>query len=253
MTMDERAFARVTEAYGARFYAVAFRLLHNRADAEDAVQRALTNCFAARADYSPRWPLSTWLYRALTNVCLDELRRRRVRAEHAEAGAPPRAIGRLDVESVDLQRALERVPREARVLLALRYVDGLSYGELARIRGISINTVKSQLARGKSLLRAELGKRGADHARRGQATGSAGPPADGLLPARGGGGGAAPAHRGRGPGVQRRARAARGAPRHRGDGARDLAGGHRAGGQAGHRGGAEADRAGAARDPRVPA
>jgi DNA-directed RNA polymerase specialized sigma24 family protein len=44
------------------------------------------------------------------------------------------------------------------VLLALRYVDGLSYGELARIRGISINTVKSQLQRGKSLLRAALTK-----------------------------------------------------------------------------------------------
>jgi DNA-directed RNA polymerase specialized sigma24 family protein len=55
------------------------------------------------------------------------------------------------------------VPREARVLLALRYVDGLSYGELARIRGITINTVKSQLARGKALLREELGKRGAGH------------------------------------------------------------------------------------------
>ena len=53
------------------------------------------------------------------------------------------------------------VPTEARVLLALRYVDGLSYGELARIRGISINTVKSQLARGKSLLRAALTKGGA--------------------------------------------------------------------------------------------
>ena len=50
------------------------------------------------------------------------------------------------------------------MLLALRYVDGLSYGELARIRGISINTVKSQLTRGKALLRAELGKRGAGHA-----------------------------------------------------------------------------------------
>ena len=64
---------------------------------------------------------------------------------------------------MDLHRALDRVPREARVLLALRYVDGLSYGELARIRGISVNTVKSQLARGKALLRAELGERGAPH------------------------------------------------------------------------------------------
>jgi DNA-directed RNA polymerase specialized sigma24 family protein len=42
------------------------------------------------------------------------------------------------------------------VLLALHYVDGLSHRELARIRGISINTVKSQLARGKALLRARL-------------------------------------------------------------------------------------------------
>ena len=154
--MDERGFQRVVEEYGARFYAVAWRLLGNRADAEDAVQRALTNCFAARAAYSSRWPLSTWLYRAITNVCLDELRRRRVRAEHAEGSVPPRAVARLDVESVDLARALERVPREARVLLALRYVDGLSHGELARIRGISVNTVKSQLARGKTILRQML-------------------------------------------------------------------------------------------------
>ena len=154
--MDERGFQRVVEEYGARFYAVAWRLLGNRADAEDAVQRALTNCFAARAAYSSRWPLSTWLYRAITNVCFDELRRRRVRAEHAEGGVPPRAVAGLDVESVDLARALERVPREARVLIALRYVDGLSYGELARIRGISVNTVKSQLARGKTILRQML-------------------------------------------------------------------------------------------------
>ena len=52
------------------------------------------------------------------------------------------------------------MPREARLLLALRYVDGLSYGELAKIRGISVNTVKSQLARGKAILRAELAEGG---------------------------------------------------------------------------------------------
>ncbi|PYT14411.1 MAG: hypothetical protein DMF51_08630, partial [Acidobacteria bacterium] len=61
---------------------------------------------------------------------------------------------------LDLRRALARVPREARMLLALRYVDGLSYQELARVRGISLNTVKSQLARGKSILRAEITGRG---------------------------------------------------------------------------------------------
>ena len=59
-----------------------------------------------------------------------------------------------------MERALAKVPCEARVLLALHYVNGLGNAELARIRGISINTVKSQLARGKSILRAALAEGG---------------------------------------------------------------------------------------------
>ncbi|HXU89540.1 MAG TPA: sigma-70 family RNA polymerase sigma factor [Methylomirabilota bacterium] len=151
--MDERAFARLAEEYAGRLYAVAYRMLGHRADAEDAVQRALTKCFAARARYSPRWAVSTWLYRALSNVCIDELRRRRPTAEVADtdATAAPRGTDRLE-----LVRALETVPREARLLLALHYVDGLSYQELAAVRGISVNTVKSQLARGKAIMRRAL-------------------------------------------------------------------------------------------------
>jgi len=157
---DEAAFTEVVHRYGGRLLAVAGRLLGSRADAEDATQRALLQCFSEARSYQPQWAVSTWLYRILTNICVDELRRRSARTAHAVAtsrtdGAPAEA-GRY----MDLHRALERVPREARVLLALRYVDGLSYGELARIRGISVNTVKSQLARGKALLRSQLGATG---------------------------------------------------------------------------------------------
>src|SRR5919109_2949246 len=154
--MDERTFERVIGEYAGRLYAVAYRMLGNRADAEDAVQRALLKCFAARASYSPRWAVSTWLYRAVANVCIDELRRRKVRGEQVsleDVGAQPaRAAG----SRVDLDRALTRVPREARMLLALHYVNGLGYRELAAIRGISVNTVKSQLARGKAILKQAL-------------------------------------------------------------------------------------------------
>ena len=158
--MDERAFTGIAEEYAARLYAVAFRLLGHRADAEDAVQRALLKAFAARASYSPRWAVSTWLYRILSNVCIDELRRRRpdVDALPGPGERPPRSLtvrGR-SAEHLDLERALATVPPEARVLLALHYVDGLSYRELGVIRGISVNTVKSQLARGKSILREAL-------------------------------------------------------------------------------------------------
>jgi RNA polymerase sigma-70 factor (ECF subfamily) len=164
--MDEATFTRVAQEYGARLYVVAYRILGNRSDAEDAVQRALLKCFAARDTYSTRWAISTWLYRALTNVCIDELRRRRSRtvAMRASSEIAPRHSGAGTAsERVDIERALEQVPREARVLLALHYVDGLSFVELARVRGISVNTVKSQLARAKAIMRAALergGRRG---------------------------------------------------------------------------------------------
>lgn len=179
---EERAFALLVERHGGRLLTVATHLLGSRADGEDAVQRAFLRLHLSAAAYRAEWAVSTWLYRILTNVCLDEIRRRRARPEVAvgpEAGALPdglpgerlpgaclprrrgarrepidgRAAARA-VERIDVAKALQRVPNEARALLVLRYADGLSYGELARVRGISINTVKSQLARGKSLLRA---------------------------------------------------------------------------------------------------
>jgi len=160
---DEAAFGELVERYGGRLLAVARRLLGSRADAEDAVQRALMQCYLGAGGYQPRWALSTWLYRIVANACVDELRRRGVRAAHAGPGdtesegsvGPPDAGRRIDVG-----RAMARVPREARVLLTLHYVDGLSNGELARIRGISVNTVKSQLARGKAILRRALDEGG---------------------------------------------------------------------------------------------
>jgi len=154
--MDEHAFARIAEDYGKRLFAVAFRLLGNRADAEDAVQRALMKSYAARASYSPRWAASTWLYRILTNVCVDELRRRRPESDVAKANVSAPSAAASIGDRVDVSLALARVPREARVLLALHYVDGLSHRELADVRGISVNTVKSQLARGKRIMRAAL-------------------------------------------------------------------------------------------------
>src|SRR5262245_64754110 len=94
--MDERAFARTAEEYGTRLYAVAYRLLGNRADAEDAVQRALLKAFEARESYVSRWAVSTWLYRVLTNVCIDEIGRGRQKPPDE----PPRGRGGGAVERV---------------------------------------------------------------------------------------------------------------------------------------------------------
>lgn len=153
---DEGAFAQLVGRYQDRLFTVAHRLLGNRSDAEDAVQRTFLNCYVKSGLFDPRWQVSTWLYRVLTNACVDELRRRRTSRSSAQDPDPGRPVEKMG-QHIDLRRALARVPTEARVLLALRYVDGLSYGELAKVRGVSINTVKSQLARGKAILRKALG------------------------------------------------------------------------------------------------
>jgi RNA polymerase sigma-70 factor, ECF subfamily len=166
-TGDERAFTELSSRYGARLLTLAWRLLGNRADAEDAVQRALLRLYTSAKSYRSEWAVSTWLYRITTNVCVDEMRRRRSRSlmeRAAQEEADGQAVlfpsggghGGGPVRNLDVRRALERVPLEARVLLALRYVDGLSYRELARVRGITVNTVKSQLARGKSIVKGIL-------------------------------------------------------------------------------------------------
>src|SRR5215831_2470786 len=116
--MDERAFARTAEEYSARLYAVAYRLLGNRADSEDAVQRALLKAFEARDSYVSRWAVSTWLYRVLTNVCIDELRRRR----RTPPDEPPRGRSGTAVERLDLARALDRSEEHTSELQSLRHL-----------------------------------------------------------------------------------------------------------------------------------
>src|SRR5882724_654289 len=81
---DQGAFGDLAQRYSGKLLAVAGRLLGSRADAEDAVQRAFLQCYAGAAGYNPQWAVSTWLYRILTNVCVDELRRRDTRTAHAE-------------------------------------------------------------------------------------------------------------------------------------------------------------------------
>ncbi|HYV19652.1 MAG TPA: RNA polymerase sigma factor [Verrucomicrobiae bacterium] len=167
---DERALAPLILRHSGRMLAVAARLLGSRPDAEDAVQRAFIRCHAHARFYRSEWTVTTWLYRILTNACVDEIRRRRARPEEPMPAVGPgrspatgRAAGSgtgAGVEvRLDLERGLARVPTEARALLVLRYVEGLSYGELARVRGISVNTVKSQLKRGREILKAALTER----------------------------------------------------------------------------------------------
>ncbi len=162
------AFAALVERYQRRAFAVALRLLGRRQDAEDAVQQAFLRLYEARAQYHPKWRVSTWFYRILTNTCVDELRHRRPMLELQEKDEPlvrgPDHSLELAERDRLLHAALATVPMEARIVLTLYYADGRSYQEIGTIRGISVNTVKTHLRRGRLALRRALRARGVDGA-----------------------------------------------------------------------------------------
>jgi RNA polymerase sigma-70 factor (ECF subfamily) len=163
---DQAAFAVLVKRYQRRAFAVALRLLGRRADAEDAVQQAFLRLYESRASYNPRWRLNTWFYRILTNVCVDELRRARPMRpldglEFSGTDTPERALVQRERDAL-LQTALATVPLEARIALTLYYGEERTYQEVGAIRGISVNTVKTHLRRGRAALRKALRARGVD-------------------------------------------------------------------------------------------
>src|SRR5215510_1695100 len=94
---DEAAFTELVGRYGGRLLGVARRLLGSHADAEDAVQRALLQLYLGAGTYRAEWAVSTWLYRILTNVCVDELRRRQSRRAELEPPARPDPPGSISI------------------------------------------------------------------------------------------------------------------------------------------------------------
>src|SRR5574341_1699273 len=163
---ERNAFATLVERYQRRAFAVALRMLGRRQDAEDAVQQTFLRLYEGRAAYDSRWRLSTWFYRILINTCVDELRRRRPQVplenwDDAADDSPHRSVETAERDRL-LQEALRTVPVEARIVLTLYYGDGLGYREIGTIRGISVNTVKTHLRRGRLALRKALRARGVE-------------------------------------------------------------------------------------------
>lgn len=145
-------------------YSVAYRLAGNRSDAEDVVQESLLRVKRGLVTYTPG-SLQGWLARIVTNVFLDETRRRARRPQTALPDDPDRVLAggpsadeALAMESLPdhIQDALAGLPDDFRVAVVLCDVAGLSYGEIADQTGVPVGTVRSRVHRGRMRLREEL-------------------------------------------------------------------------------------------------
>jgi RNA polymerase sigma-70 factor, ECF subfamily len=145
------AFEELVRRHRLPTYRVAVRMLGDEHDAEDATQDAFVQAWRNLARFRADAAFSTWMYRIVTNRCLNLLRARRHTEplpddREAPASAADRiAEGRWQVE--DLKRAITRLTPEQRGPLVLRELEGCSYEEIAEALELTIPAVKSRLHR----------------------------------------------------------------------------------------------------------
>lgn len=150
--MNEQEYIRHIEPLKAQLYRTALLYLGGEAAALDAVDEAVYR--GLRACKRLRQPefFSTWMTRILINVCNTELRRRR--REIAVEELPETAAEQFD--ALPLRQAVERLPRELRAVVVLRYFTGLTLAETAGALGIPPGTVSTRQRKALGLLRLAL-------------------------------------------------------------------------------------------------
>lgn len=163
-TGDEIAFRALVERHIDRAYAIALRIVGNAADAEDVVQDTMLKIWSHRGRWQHgRAKFSTWLYRVISNRCIDL--RRKPRTENVET-VPEVADGRPDAASVIernelngmLEIAMQRLPEQQRIAVIFSYHESMSNGEIAEVMDTTVAAVESLLKRGRQQLRQLLRK-----------------------------------------------------------------------------------------------
>jgi RNA polymerase sigma-70 factor (ECF subfamily) len=159
---DQSAFRILVERHIDRMFALALRILGSRDDAEDVVQDTFLKVWSRRAEYQQgRAKFSTWLYRVVTNRCIDL--RRRPRTEDVEAVPEPAdltpdamsSLQRSEVAGM-LDEAMNSLPEQQRIAVILSYHEEMSNADIADIMGTTVMAVESLLKRGRQQLKKAL-------------------------------------------------------------------------------------------------
>ncbi len=150
---DGQAFAELVGRHRTHIWAVCVRITHHGADAEDALQEALTAAWQHLGSFRGDARFSTWLHRIAANAALSVVRRRRdVPVDEFELEDPGHDRYREFDEKDRVQAALRQVPPDFRAALVLREYGGLSYDEISVHQGIPVATVKTRLNRARKAL-----------------------------------------------------------------------------------------------------
>ena len=159
---DRRAFDEIVARHGAFALRVALRVVRNRSTAEDLVQEAMVRAWSQAKHFDPRRArFTTWLYRIVMNLCIDQARRVQPVALPADFNPADPATSAADMIEAGqrdalLAAAVSELPVNQRAALTLVYDEGISGAEAARVLGLSAKAVERLLARARAYLRERL-------------------------------------------------------------------------------------------------
>ncbi|MCF2869964.1 sigma-70 family RNA polymerase sigma factor [Octadecabacter sp. G9-8] len=166
---DRSAAMTLTQRLTPRVMGQAFRMLGNRAEAEDVAQDAMMRLWKIAPDWDrDRAQVTTWLFRVVANLCTDRLRKsgRGVALDAIEepsSDAPSAAQSLQDsARTLALRAALAELPERQARAVSLRHLEELGNPEIATIMDTNVRTVESLIARGKRALIARLSGRKAE-------------------------------------------------------------------------------------------
>ncbi len=172
MEGDTQAFEKLVLQYQNKVYALSFRYMGNEEDAYDMSQEVFLKAFRSLKNFKGKSSFGTWIFRITTNVCLDEIRRRkrRIAALSLDEAAVTDRGYEIEKEIMDpsppldqlyeqkelsqyIQNLLDQMKPEHKAVILLRDSMDLSYEEIAYVLNCSLGTVKSRLSRARSILR----------------------------------------------------------------------------------------------------
>lgn len=172
----ESAFRELLVRYERPVFSLIYRMVRDRALAEDLAQEAFIRAFNAIGKYNPNYKFSSWIFKIANNLTIDHLRKKRIDtisihgSPHASTRAEE-AQTRLVIESSaerpdayvenrelggQIEAAIGQLRPEYRTATLLRHVDGYSYEEIAQIMELPLGTVKTYIHRARLALKAAL-------------------------------------------------------------------------------------------------
>ena len=168
LAQDQEAFGQLIDRHAAAIVNLGYRMVGNRAEAEDLAQETFLAAYKALSTFRADSKFTTWLYRIAANKCKDWLRVKRpgegqydLDADESldlyvtEDRTPELLLSQQQVAE-ELERAIQRLPPLYREAFLLKHVEGLSYEEMEEILGINGDTLKMRVYKGRVQLSREL-------------------------------------------------------------------------------------------------